>query len=59
MCMLRACDGARVSAMLVWGTGRCGCGECVSSVDDVLEIEVCEMCMCLARGGVISEGVSG
>ena len=29
MCMLRECLGARVTAMLVWGTGRCSCGECV------------------------------
>ena len=27
VCMLRECDGARVTAMMVWG--RCGCGECV------------------------------
>ena len=29
VCMLRECEGARVTAMLVWGTGRCVCGECV------------------------------
>ena len=23
--MLRECEGARVTAMLVWGPGRCGC----------------------------------
>ena len=27
MCMLRKCDGARLTAMLVWGWMRCGCGE--------------------------------
>ena len=29
VCMLRECEGARVTAMLVCGQGRCGCGECV------------------------------
>ena len=29
VCMLRDCQGARVTAMLVWGPGRCGCGECI------------------------------
>ena len=54
-----------VTGMLVWGPGRCGCGECVywwytwfrcASVGDVLEVSVvrdvcgvCGMCMCLAR----------
>ena len=52
---------------------RCGCGECVyewytwfrcvfSSKGDVLVRGVggvCDMCMCLARGGVGGEGVSG
>ena len=59
--------------MLVWGPGKCGCGECVyewytcpgvlSGTGDVLEISivrgvggVCDMCMCLARGGVGGEG---
>ena len=28
MCMLRECDGARWTAMLVWGWMRCGCSEC-------------------------------
>ena len=39
---------------------------CLSSTGDVLEMsvvrgvgEVCDMCMCLARGGVGGEGVSG
>ena len=27
VCMLRECDGARLTAMLVWGWMRCGCGE--------------------------------
>ena len=27
VCMLRGCDGARLTAMLVWGMW-CGCGEC-------------------------------
>ena len=27
--VLRECEGARVTAMLVWARGRCGCGECV------------------------------
>ena len=47
--MLRECEGTRVMAMLVWGKGICGCGECmggtrgsgvVSSADDVLEMSV-------------------
>ena len=53
---------------------RCGCGECgdvggtrgsgiVYSAADVQWMgevdELCEMCMCLARGGVGGEGVSG
>ena len=51
---------------------RCGCSECVyewytwfrylSSTGDVLVRGVggvCDMCMCLARGGVGGEGVSG
>ena len=29
MCMLRECECARVTEMLVWVRGRCGCGECV------------------------------
>ena len=39
---------------------------CLPSTDDVLEMsvvrgvgEVCDMCMCLARGNVGGEGVSG
>ena len=49
VCMLRECEGARVTVMLVWVLGRCGCGECmggtrgtcvVSSADDVLEMSV-------------------
>ena len=27
MCV--CCESARVTAMLVWGPGRCGCGGCV------------------------------
>ena len=27
VCMLRECEGARVTAMLVWGRRRCACGE--------------------------------
>ena len=26
--MVRECEDARVTAMLVWGTGRGACGEC-------------------------------
>ena len=29
VCMLRECEGARVTAMLVWDQGRCGFGECI------------------------------
>ena len=29
VCMLRECWGARVTAMLVWGPGMYGSGECV------------------------------
>ena len=25
---VRECGGARVTAMVVWGWRRCGCGEC-------------------------------
>ena len=28
VCGLPECEGARVTAMLVWGRERCGCGEC-------------------------------
>ena len=28
--MVKECDGARVTVMLVWGTGRCSCGECMA-----------------------------
>ena len=30
VCMLRECECAKVTEMLVWGGGwmRCGCGEC-------------------------------
>ena len=28
VCMLRECVGSRLTAMLVWGWMRCGCGEC-------------------------------
>ena len=53
-------EGGRVTAVLVWGWVRCGCGECVlSSTGDVLVRGVggvCDMCMCLTRGGVGGEG---
>ena len=29
VCVLRECEGARVTEMLVCVRGRCGCGECV------------------------------
>ena len=49
-----------VSAGHVGGTRGSGI---VSSAADVLWMkgvgEICEMCMCLARGGVGGEGVSG
>ena len=28
VCMLRECEAARVTVLLVWG--RCGCGECTA-----------------------------
>ena len=28
VCMLRECDGTRLTEMLVWGWMKCGCGEC-------------------------------
>ena len=31
VCLLQDCKGARVTAMLVWGPGGCGCGEYVYS----------------------------
>ena len=51
VCMLRECEGARLTAILVWGWMRCGCGECracwwytcsgiVSSAADVLWMSV-------------------
>ena len=79
VCILREYDGARVTAMLVWGMGVVvvsaghvggtrGSG-IVSSAADVLWMSVvpemrgigglCEMCMCLDRGGMVGEGVSG
>ena len=81
VCILRECEDARVTAMLVWGRKRCGCGECrtgnvgdtrrsgiVSSTADVLVMSVwhgirevggvCEMCMCVALGGVGGDGLS-
>ena len=46
-------------------SGTCGSGA-LSSTSDVLEMSVvrgvggvCDMCMCLARGGVGVDGVSG
>ena len=30
VCTLRECEGARLTAMLVWGWMRCGCGECMA-----------------------------
>ena len=29
VCMLRECEGMRMTATLVWVPGVCGCGECV------------------------------
>ena len=68
VCMLRVCDGARLTAMLVWGMdvgGTRGSG-IVSSAVDVLLMSVvrgmrgvggvCEMSMCLARDSVGGEG---
>ena len=74
MCV--CCEGARVTAILVWGPGgvvavsTCMCGTrssgVLSSTCDVLGMsvvrgvgEMCDMCMCLARGGVGGERVSG
>ena len=69
--VLRECKGARVTAMIVWGTdggvGMSTRGSCtVSSASDVLGMSVvhditgadgvCDMCMCLARG---SEWIRG
>ena len=28
VCMLRECEGARLTSMLMWGWRRCGCGKC-------------------------------
>ena len=30
VCMLRECQCVRVTTMLVWGTGWCGCGGCMA-----------------------------
>ena len=29
VCMMRECEGARVTSMIVWGWVRCGCDECM------------------------------
>ena len=69
VCMLWECEGARVSAMPVWGWGgEVAVSVCMggthgsgvlSSAGDVLEMSVvrgvvgvCDMCICLAWGGV-------
>ena len=51
-----------VSVCMEWYTWF----RCLSTTGDVLEMSVvrgvcgvCDMCMCLARGGVVGEGVSG
>ena len=59
VCMLRECECARLTTMLVWSI--------MSSAADVIGISVvcgmrdvgrlCGMCICLARGGVGEEGV--
>ena len=66
VCVLWECEGARVTAVLVWGPGEvsaCMSGTrgsgVLSSTGDVLVRGVggvCDMCMCLARGGVGGEG---
>ena len=71
VCVLRECEGVRVMAMLVWGTGdvwfrrvRIWVVQVLSSACDVLEMSVvrsvggvCDMCMCLARDGVRGLGL--
>ena len=72
VCMLRECDGARVTAMLVWGMDEVSAGHVdgtrgsgiVSSAADVLWVSVVrgmrgvfEISMCLARSGMCGEGV--
>ena len=43
VCMLRECEGVRVTAMLVRGWMRCGCGECRLWVVHVVQL------LCLAK----------
>ena len=64
VCMLRACQGARVVAVSAYMGCTCGSGV-LSSAGDVLEMNVvrgvgggCDICMCLARGGLGGVGVS-
>ena len=72
VCMLRDCDGdgntgvgfgGGVVAVSAYMGGTRGSGV-LSCAGDVLEMSVvrgvvCDMCMCLARGGVGDVGVSG
>ena len=69
LCVLCECEGARSGGGVVAVSG-CMCGTrgsgVLSSTCDVLEMSVvrgvsrvCDMCMCLARGGVGGGGVSG
>ena len=71
--MVRECEGARVTAMLVWGwvvvvsaghecVGGTRGSSIASSAADVLGMRVmrrvggvCDMCMCLAQGGIGDE----
>ena len=53
--MLRECDGARLTAMLVWGMDEVLLWMC--AVRGMKGIGgVCEMCMCVARGAWVESG---
>ena len=61
VCLLRECDGAGLTAMLVWGIGVVSAGHVggTHGSADVLWMSVVrEMCMSLApRGGLVDERI--
>ena len=66
VCILRECEGARLTDMLVWGMGLVSAGHVgdtqlrvMDECDALDEKSWWCMCLCLTRGGVGGEGVSG
>ena len=72
VCMLRECEGDGNAGVVVVSAGHVGCTRGLGIVSSKADVqwnsvvhglqgvsEVCEMCMCLARGGVGGERVSG